>query len=201
MNQAMSDNDILKTYFALQQAHPHNTKRLFAIGFIGLPGTGKSTVAKAFAQQLNLPISSNDQFRRYLNSLGFEGSSPRRELVKEFAEARTEWYYKHQTSLVVDADFSEQRLKSEKLAADNQASLLLIRLECSKEVAINRIRQRMSNDNAEEYSAGDINSYERQVVRHAKYPTPFVYATVDTEQMIEPQVQRIIQQLTADGYI
>jgi len=198
---ALTDEEIIRKYQDSLTASPHNTSKLFALGFIGLPGSGKSTLASKLEERLNLPLSRNDKIRRFLNELGFEGSSPRQDLMKVLAEARTEWYYKHHTSVIIDADFSEQRILSEQLAERNKANLLLVRITCSEQTSIDRITQRLKHGDSKGHSQGDLASYYKAVEKHRLYPTPETFFSINSEQPLDPQIEILFDKLKANQFL
>ena len=206
MNQlTLSDEDqkLVDDYLSTLVAVPHNTTRLFAIGFIGLPGTGKSTVADMLQARIGLPVSRNDQIRRYLNRLGFQGASPKQELMRDFAELRTAWYYRHQKSAIVDANFTEQWQRSQKLAADFGATLLLIRISCNEHEALRRIDARLRAGDGSGSSQGDREAYMRAIKQLCENPIPDteIFFQIDTQQPLDSQLDRLVARLRQDGYV
>lgn len=197
------DMDLIDVYLATLAASPHNTKKLFALGFIGFPGTGKSTVADRLKSKLGIPVSSNDQIRRYLNKLGFEGSSPRQDLMRDFAELRTSWYYSHQTSVIIDANFTEQWQRSQKLAETYNAKLLLIQVTCERYEALRRIDVRLRSGDSLGSSLGDKEAYERAIRQSYNNPIPSknIYFHINSQQPLDAQIDQLVGRLRLDDYV
>ena len=82
----LSKADVFDLFMSSKEWKPNNTRRLFALTFIGLPGTGKSYISERLSGLLGVPVCSNDEIRRFLNKLGYGGNSPNQNLVEFIAE-------------------------------------------------------------------------------------------------------------------
>lgn len=195
------DKVLLDEYLDTISVQPNNTPRLFAIGFIGLPGTGKSSLADKIGRDLGLPVNRSDQIRRFLNSKGFPGPSPRQDIMAALAEERTLFFYSNKTSVIVDANFTEYAANSRANALACGASLLLIRAVCSDKVAIGRLRMRsksgIGGDSA--VTENHFKEIKNRVARFSKVKD--VYYEVDTTRDLEPQLSSLYREMKNDGYI
>lgn len=195
------DTKLLNEYLTSLPIQPNNTLRLFAIGFIGLPGTGKSTVADSISNDLGIPLSRNDQIRRFLNTKGFLGASPRQDIMPALAEARTLYFYDNLTSSVIDANFLEYADISHTNAIAHGATLLLVRVVCPDEVAIERLRLR-TQSNSKRDSAVTEHDFDEIKNRVATFNDAVdVYYEIDTTKELEPQLGGLYSKMRDDGYI
>lgn len=195
------DRALLNEYLATITIDPNNTSRLFAIGFIGLPGTGKSTLANMISHDLKLPLNRSDQIRRFLNSKGFPGSSPRQDIMPALAENRTLFFYTNNTSVVIDANFTEYATNSQANALTYGATLLLIRTICPDEIAIERLKVRTISGTSGDSAATEDHFEEIKncVAGFPKIDSP--YYEVDTTLEIKTQLNGLYKKMRDDGYI
>ena len=198
---APADQCLLDDYLSTLDMRPNNANRLFAIGFLGLPGSGKSTLADALGQRLGLPVNRSDQIRRYLNAKGFAGPSPRPDIMATLAEKRTLFYYEHQTSVIIDANFTEYAATSRANAATYGATLLLLNLTCPDEVAIERLQNRSQSNNTKDSSATADDYFRIKDCVAAFDPVTDPYAEVDTTLPLGPQIESLVGKMIADNYI
>lgn len=195
------DQALLDEYLATLTMSPNNTPRLFAIGFLGLPGSGKSTLADMLGKDLDLPVNRSDQIRRFLNNKGFPGASPRQDIMAALAEERTKFFYTNRTSVIIDANFTEYLAHSRANAAKHDAALLLVRVICPDEIAIQRLRVRHQSGYTGDSAVAE-EQYESIKARVATFPpVSDPYAEVDTTAPLEPQVQSLHQRLLNEGYL
>ncbi len=195
------DKVLLDEYLATIRIEPNNTPHLFAIGFVGLPGTGKSTLADMIGRDLRLPVNRSDQIRRFLNQKGFPGASPRQDIMAALAEERTLYFYAHNTSVVIDANFTEYAANSYANAQKHGASLLLIRTICPDDVAIERLRMRRASGNSSD-SAATEDQFDEIKQRVAGFPeVGHVYYEVDTTTDVGSQLAGLYEKMREDGYI
>lgn len=141
----MSTQEYIDAYLKTITTPSHNTKKLFAIGMVGLNGVGKSTFANALANELNLYVASNDQIRRWLNEQGFAGESPEQDLVQAIAEASSVFLYKQQISHIIDNDLVKFYKNAKNNANENGAEFYLLHLEAPEEVVLQRLEQRQQD--------------------------------------------------------
>jgi predicted kinase len=183
---------------------PHdNTKKLFAVGLIGLVGSGKSTFARVLASKLNLYIASNDRIRRWLNGQGIDGASPEQATLQEIAEATTRFLYSNRISHIIDADL----MKFQDVALDNavnhSARLFFVEVMAPEEVILQRLRQRdAGNIDQQDLSRVGVEEYVKRKAIHEAMPRPDkLLMTIDTSQDLESQVDRLVEKLRKEGVV
>jgi predicted kinase len=195
------DVALLGEYLATLTMCPNNTAHLFAIGFLGLPGSGKSTLADILSNELKLPVNRSDQIRRFLNAKGFPGASPRQDIMAAMAERRTQFFYTNKTSAIIDSNFTEYAANSRVNASKHGATLLLVRVICPDEVALQRLRLRSGNVNTGDSSVEEAD-YKGIKARVATFPpVNDPYFEIDTTLPLEPQVKNLHETLVRDGYL
>src|SRR5689334_16810217 len=101
---AVNNDELLAKFLASINVRPHNTKKLFVVGLVGIIGSGKSYVAGLLAQRTGLYIGNSDVIRRFLNSEGFEGEAPVQQTLQYIAEHSSGYLYQKQVSHIIDAD-------------------------------------------------------------------------------------------------
>lgn len=138
----MSTKDYVRAYLATIKVTPHNTKRLFAIGMIGMTGSGKSTYAEALGKRLNLFVGSNDHIRRWLNSQGFAGESPAQELVQMIGESGSRYLYEQGISHIIDADLVKFYDTARRNAESFGAEFFLVHITAPEGVIMKRLKER-----------------------------------------------------------
>ncbi|WP_280454262.1 AAA family ATPase [Nocardia brasiliensis] len=131
--------------------------RLVLVG--GLPGTGKSTVAKELAASTGAVVCSSDEVRNQLRTAGtvpgdsgtFDaGAYSAANKARVYAEllARAHRLLSAGISVILDASWIDEseRHRAAQLAVDTHADLLQLRCVCAPEVAGRRISRRGSSD-------------------------------------------------------
>lgn len=191
-----------------------NTRRLFALGFIGTTGVGKSTVAILLSKKLNLYVASNDKVRRFLNKEGLPGKFPDQELLQQIAEESSRYLYKNKISHVIDADLIKFHEVAKKNAESHGAKFFLIHLVCPEEVILRRLRKRKEeiqrelkeNPGSEFASQGHSLSFKKEYLERTKmhntHPLPeYIYFTLDTSKNVDVQIDNLKQKLIEKGVL
>lgn len=171
---AFSNEEVLKRYLATIAAPP-SVGRPFVVGMVGLVGSGKSTVAALLAEKLGIIVTSNDSIRRFMNTLGFEGSSPNQPLLQFVAEGTTKYLAGRKISHVIDNDL----LKFVDIARRNIETqgmdFYLVEVTCPEEIILERLARRaqlIAAGNADNHSRAGEAEYSQRKKVHAESPRP-----------------------------
>jgi len=189
-----SKEDLVKEY--IKQLHIKSSIiSNIVIGIIGLPGSGKSTVAAKLAERTGLLVVSNDNIRRFLNTHGYPGANPGQETVEFISEARTEYLLRHGVSHIIDADLTGHIDDARSRAQKYDFNLVLVKVECPEEIILDRITKRLIDGKSE--SQANIETYHSRVKfqnNHMSKQHDFL-AIIDTSRDIDIQVDRLSHNL------
>ncbi len=196
----MAENDqdtkeqLLKKFLLETDIPRPSTKHLFAIGLIGLNGSGKSTICQALGERLNIYTASNDRIRRFLNQQGFEGDAPIQETLQYLAESVGKYLYENKISHIIDADLIKFHESARQNAESYGARLYFIDVQCPDEVIRDRIKKRSQStqkDAQASLSRADIEEYEKRKLVHAATIKPQCDFIIHSDEDIAPQIERI----------
>jgi dephospho-CoA kinase len=204
MKKTLTDDQILEKFMATVQVEGNNTKEFFILTFLGLPGSGKSTVAYTLAKRLNLYVCSGDEIRRFLNRHGLRGIVPKPALDYRIAKARTDLMLSKRVSHVIDGDIIRFINEIRERAAKVGAKVYVISIECPDEILLQRLEKRKeSKDLAEtHFSKGAPCNLPTRKKMHQTLPRPDnILHTVDSTCELEPQIEAIIDKLKKEGVI
>ena len=193
-----SEDQLIQKFLQTIPSDPANTKKLFGLGFVGLPGSGKSFVAQKISQRLNLYVANNDKIRRFLNELGFTGESPIQKTVEKIAETVSRYLFENKISHILDADLIYFHNKAIETASDYGANFYIIQITCPEEIILNRIKNRMeeakTGAQANFSTAGEDKYFERKKL-HATLPLPNFFDKIDSSKNLETQIENLISKL------
>jgi len=125
------------------------------VALCGLPGVGKSTVARYVQQQLDARRLRTDRVRKELFPDPTYSPEERKQVYLELRDRAAE-YLAAGESVVLDATFAstERRRTAERLAADHETPFYLVRVVCEQSVAEERIAAR------DDLSDADVDVYQ-----------------------------------------
>ena len=105
----------------------------------GLPGTGKTTISKQVAKELNAEILRTDEIRK-----NNEFSEKEKKTVYEKMLSIAEKELKKNKNIILDATFYKKkfRSKAKKIAERNKTENYLIEVTCSEKALKKRINKR-----------------------------------------------------------
>ncbi len=149
----------------------------------GLPGTGKSTLARRLADQLPAVIVESDRVRQTLfTPPTYTAEESQR--VHKVCHILIGWYLRHYYHVVYDATnlYEHHRQLAYRLAARSGARLAVAEITASDEVVRERLaprgRRGMPPCTSDDYSDADWQVYER--MRRRAEPIQHEHFTVDT---------------------
>ncbi|HRW74689.1 MAG: AAA family ATPase [Lewinellaceae bacterium] len=117
----------------------------------GLPGTGKTTVAKALAAALGAAHGNTDQVRARLGLMGHYHAADKAKVYDTLLEQARQWVQDGRV-VVIDATFSrpEMRLRWHQAAADLGVMIRWIEIRADESVVRQRVRQTRPDSEADE---------------------------------------------------
>jgi predicted kinase len=153
----------------------------------GLPGVGKSTLAKNLAPMINSTILSSDKIRKEL----FPNptySSFERKLVYDIMVILAKYLTEAGCNCILDATFNREdsRLEiREKLHLDDR-EFQIVECLCPEEVVISRLKSRK-----DEYSDATMDTYKK--MKNIYEPVKSGHISVDTVLSPQENSQRIVE--------
>jgi predicted kinase len=179
--------ELISSYLLRHQGILKPSAKPYIIGFLGMPGLGKTTLAKKLSEAFHLPILERDDIRRFLHSQGHSVSA--HDLVEAISQATLHHYLSRKHSLILDADLIALNENLQPILKAHKATLFTIQLTCPEEVVFERIRQRNPTD-ADAYIA----VYNERKILHQTHPLPFDFS-FDSHLPSAPQFQHLAAQL------
>jgi predicted kinase len=208
----MSEDLSLK-YLKTIKAKPLNTKKLFAIGLIGVTGVGKSTFAKKLSKKLDLYLASSDKIRRFLNDSGYPGVDPDQKLHYQISFKTLTHLLKNKISTVYDADLIKFTDNATKIVNSHGAEMFWVHLICPEPIILERLRARTtrvqkamkSNNKSHEktgHSVAGVEEYMNRRELHKNIALPKnIFLTINTSKEISPQILHLKKKLKDRGMI
>jgi predicted kinase len=163
----------------------------------GLPGTGKSTLARRLHCRLPAVVVESDRVRQTLfNPSTYTAEESRR--VHIVCHILIGWCLRHYYHVIYDATnlYEYHRQLAYRLAERNGARLLVVEVTASEEVIRERLAPRRREDPAvpepDDYSDADWEVYLR--MRRRAEPIQHEHITLDTSDGdIEQAVERVLE--------
>jgi predicted kinase len=167
------------------------TPVLFIIS--GLPGTGKSFLARRLAERLPLIIINSDFVRKILTHQQPTYSAEESALVHQVGRAVLKRLLLTGYHVLYDAtNLAEwHREKLYRLADETNAKLVIIRTIAPEEIVRTRLRERFEHPDPHDYSDADWSVHEK--LKAELEPVRRSHLVVDTSQDLEPAIRKILR--------
>ncbi|HAD11796.1 MAG TPA: ATP-binding protein [Saprospirales bacterium] len=155
----------------------------------GLPGTGKTTIARAFAKLSGAVHLNSDVMRKELGLLGHYSQEDKKRVYDALLE-QTEMALKKGKTVVVDSTFYQQSIRApfEILAYANEVPLKWVEIKASERI----LQERLSKPRPD--SEADFAVYEK--IRSQFEALPGEHLVLDSElETPESAAHKILQYL------
>lgn len=152
--------------------------------FCGLPGVGKSTLARSVACRTGASILSSDKIRkeliRYPTYTRTEGR-----LVYDVLMLLTKYLTAAGIDCILDATFNRERSRMEVENGSNNVQLYVIECTCPEQIVLARLRNR-KND----FSDADYSVYSK--MKGIYEPVQGKHLDIDTSLPYEVNLQKVL---------
>ena len=158
----------------------------------GLPGVGKTTVAKELATKMNATILSTDKIRKEL----FEKptySNREKQLIYEVMILLAKYLHSSEISCILDATFSQNEFRNKviKKLGLQKNQVYFVECICPEEITISRIKARKYD-----YSDADIRVYKK--MKKIYEPVKIKHITVDTSYDAKSSAELIYNKIMVE---
>jgi predicted kinase len=153
--------------------------------FCGLPGVGKTTLARSVASRIGASVLSSDKIRkeliRYPTYTRVEGR-----LIYDVLMLLTKYLTAAGIDCILDATFNRERSRKEvKRLCSNDVQLYMIECTCTENVILERLRNRKNN-----FSDADYSVYSK--MKSIYEPVQESHLVIDTSLPSDVNVQKIL---------
>jgi len=171
---------------------PRRSPRPALVVLVGLPGSGKSTVAEELRARTGCVVLESDALRKLLVSRPAYSSTESLRLFEAIHEAIAALLAKG-ASVVLDATnvAESERAPLYKIAEQANARLVLVRVTAPERVTRRRLAER--HDSAEGASDADIVVFERMRERVEEIQRP--HHLVDTSKDVAPVLDAVAKEM------
>lgn len=151
----------------------------------GLPGVGKTTVAKGLAPLINAVVLATDKIRKELFSKPMYGQRERR-LIYDVMILMAKYLDKAGINCILDATFTRERSRREIKKKLGLASkdIHIIECICPEDIVLSRLRQRK-----QDYSDADFSVYKK--MKRIYEPVKEAHITIDTSKLSKTDIRSI----------
>ena len=161
--------------------------------FCGLPGVGKTTLAKSVAFKIGATTLSSDKIRkqliRYPTYTKVEGR-----LIYDVLILLTKYLTTAGVNCILDATFNRERSRKEvEKLRSKDVQLYLIECTCAEDVVLERLRNR-KND----FSDADYSVYSK--MKSIYEPVHESHLVIDTSLPSDANVQKILSYIFSKGH-
>ncbi len=160
----------------------------------GLPGVGKTTIAKELAPLLDATILSSDKIRKEL----FEKPTyhrEERELVYHVMMLLAKYLHKAKKTCILDATFNKEEFRNlvKKKTECPDDEFFIIECSCPEGLAVLRLR-----DRKDQYSDADVSIYDR--MKKIYEPVKARHISVDTTEDVKKNAELIFKKIQSNSY-
>lgn len=156
----------------------------------GLPGVGKTTLARSLAPLINAVVVSSDKIRKELIPRPLY-TKQEVKLVYDVMTLLAKYLYKANINCIIDATFNRERSRTElkKKLMVPEEQICIVECICTEEMIMSRLK-----DRRDDYSDADISIYKK--MKKAYDPILEDHIVVDTCQFSsETNAKEIVHQL------
>lgn len=154
----------------------------------GLPGTGKSVIAKALCKKINATILTTDIIRKQLFNKP-KYTEEEKGLVYKVLFLLTDYLLANKMNCILDGTFykKELRLQAKKITEKNKTKLKIIECVCPQALVFERIRKRIKTGDA---SDADFRIYRE--IKKSFEPIKEKHLVIDTSKSLK-ELEREIE--------
>jgi hypothetical protein len=154
----------------------------------GLPGVGKTTVAKQLAPLINGIVLSTDKIRKELFHKPRYGRQEKK-LVYNVLTLLTKYLYNANINCVLDATFLKEKSRREvQMKLGKNAKVYIIECVCAEEIVFTRLKLRKID-----YSDADFSVY--RMMKRMYEPINEKHITIDTNTVSNAQIKELASEI------
>ncbi len=158
----------------------------------GLPGVGKTTVAKNLAPLIDASILSTDKIRKeFISNPTYQREE--RALIYDVMILLAKYLHQAGRNCILDATFNKEysrnQVKNMLKISDDQ--FFIVECTCPEKIIFSRLKNRK-----DDYSDADVSVYQK--MKKIYEPVKGKHITVDTSQDSEYNAKLIFEQITGE---
>lgn len=156
----------------------------------GLPGVGKTTIAKHLASLINAVVLSTDKIRKELIS-NPTYKKQEKKLIYNVLLMIAKYLHQAGINCILDATFNTENSRKEvrKKLGLYQEQICIVECICPEDIVISRLK-----DRKKDYSDADISIYKK--IKRIYEPIKGEHIILDTNQQLsKPNAKEIVSQI------